>query len=119
MGPADEVLTVPYTFFATAGAIANVGARPVFVDILPDSFNMDPGRLEAALRRPPEGKGRDSRPPLRRWDCAEMDSILAAAGRHSMLLIEDAAQAIGAEYRGRQAGSMGRIGCLASFLRRT
>jgi dTDP-4-amino-4,6-dideoxygalactose transaminase len=113
VGPGDEVLTVPFTFFATAGAIVNAGARPVFVDILPDSFNMDPGKLEAALQRHPKVKA--VMPVHLYGDCAEMDAILTVADRYGVPVIEDAAQAIGAEYRGKRAGTMGRIGCFSFF----
>jgi dTDP-4-amino-4,6-dideoxygalactose transaminase len=113
VGPGDEVLTVPFTFFATAGAIVNVGAKPVFVDILPDSFNMDPAQVEDALQRHPRIKA--VIPVHLYGDCAEMDAILAAAARHGVPVIEDAAQAIGAEYRGRRSGTMGRIGCFSFF----
>jgi len=113
VGPGDEVLTVPFTFFATAGAIVNTGARPVFVDIDPATFCMDPAQLEAALDKHPRAKAVI---PVHLYGaCADMEPILAAAARHGVPVVEDAAQAIGAEYDGRRAGSLGRIGCFSFF----
>lgn len=113
VGPGDEVLTVPFTFFATAGAITNVGARPVFVDIDPATFNMDPARVEAALAAHPRVKA--VMPVHLYGACAEMHAITAAAGRRGIPVIEDAAQAIGAEHHGRRAGSLGAAGCFSFF----
>jgi dTDP-4-amino-4,6-dideoxygalactose transaminase len=111
--PGDEVLTVPFTFFATAGAIAKLGAKPVFVDIEPDAFNMDMNRVEDVLRQHP---GVRAVIPVHLFGgCADMDSLLALAGRRNIAVIEDAAQSIGAEYCGRRAGSMGEIGCFSFF----
>ena len=111
IGPGDEVLTVPYSFFATAGAILSVGARPVFVDVDPDTFNLDVTKLEAVLAAHPNVKA--ILPVHLYGACADMDVILAAAG--SIPVIEDAAQSHGAEYQGRRAGSMGKIGCFSFF----
>ena len=111
VGPGDEVVTTPYTFFATAGAIARLGARPVFVDIDPATFNIDPAGLEAALTP----RTRALIPVHLFGQCAEMDPILAVARQHNLPVIEDAAQAIGAEYKGRRAGSMGTAGCFSFF----
>lgn len=111
IGPGDEVITTPYTFFATAGSIARVGAKPVFVDILPDTFNIDPSRIEAKIT--PATKA--IMPVHLYGQCADMDAITELACRHSLVVIEDAAQAIGAEYRGRRAGSMGKYGCFSFF----
>ena len=111
IGPGHEVVTTAFSFFATAGAIRRVGARPVFVDIEPGGFNMDPGQVEAAITP-------------RTWailpvhlfgQCAEMDPILEIARRHGLVVIEDAAQAIGSEYRGWRAGSLGDYGCFSFF----
>lgn len=135
VGPGDSVITSPYTFFATAGAIARVGARPVFVDIDPDTYNLDPGKLEDYLNdQSGELKSVDKslsgprnlipdpciKPkaviPVHLYgQCADMEPILAAASRHRLVVIEDAAQAIGAVYRDRQAGSMGAFGCFSFF----
>ncbi|MBI4893684.1 MAG: DegT/DnrJ/EryC1/StrS family aminotransferase [Acidobacteria bacterium] len=113
VGPGDEVLTVPFTFFATAGAITNVGARPVFTDIDPVTFNMDPEQAARALRENPRIKA--VMPVHLYGECADMDPILEAARQAGVPVVEDAAQAIGAEYRGRRAGSMGALGCLSFF----
>ena len=111
--PGDSVLTVPFTFFATAGAIASVGARPVFVDIDPVTFNMDMNRVEDALRSHP---GVKAIVPVHLFGaCADMEPLLQLAGRYNCAVVEDAAQAIGAEYRGRRAGSIGQIGCFSFF----
>ncbi len=111
LGAGDEVITTPYTFFATAGAIARTGAKPVFVDIDPQTYNIDPAQIEARI-----GPNTKALMPVHLYgQCAEMDPILAIAERHGIPVIEDAAQAIGAEYRGRRAGSMGRYGCFSFF----
>lgn len=111
IGPGDEVITTPYTFFATAGCIARVGARPVFVDICPKTYNIDPGRIAARIS--PHTKA--VIPVHLYGQCAEMDAILALAERRELVVIEDAAQAIGAEWKGRRAGSMGHYGCFSFF----
>ena len=109
----DEVLTTPYTFFATAGAIVRSGARPVFVDVDERTFNLDAGQLADALERHP--KVRAIIPIHLFGDCADMDPILEIARRKGVAVIEDAAQSIGSEYKGRRAGSMGDIGCFSFF----
>lgn len=111
VGPGDEVITTPYTFFATVGAIRRVGATPVFVDIDPLTYNIDPGQI--ADRISPQTKA--VIPVHLYGQCAEMDPILELAARHGLAVIEDAAQAIGSEYRGRRAGSMGTVGCFSFF----
>jgi len=111
IGPDDEVITTPYTFFATAGSIARLGARPVFVDIEPESFNLNPAEIEAKIT----SRTRAIMPVHLFGQCAEMEPILAIAQRHNLVVIEDAAQAIGAEYHGRRAGAMGRYGCFSFF----
>lgn len=113
IGPRDEVVTSPYTFFATAGAIARAGARPVFSDILPDTFNLDPAKLAATLDRHP--RARAVIPVHLYGACADMDAIGAIASARGIPVIEDAAQAIGAEYRGRRAGSLGAMACFSFF----
>ncbi|MFB3785821.1 MAG: DegT/DnrJ/EryC1/StrS family aminotransferase [bacterium] len=109
--PGDEVITTPYTFFATAGVIHRLGAKPVFVDIEPDTYNIDPARIETAVTP----KTKAIIPVHLYGQCAEMDPILDIARRHNLFVIEDAAQAIGAEYQGRRAGSMGTMGCFSFF----
>ncbi|CAA7622906.1 DegT/DnrJ/EryC1/StrS aminotransferase family protein [Magnetospirillum sp. SS-4] len=111
IGPGDEIITSPFTFFATAGAIARLGAVPVFVDIEPDSFNIDPAGIEAAITP----RSRAIVPVHLYGQCADMDPILDLAARHRLAVIEDAAQAIGAGYKGRSAGSMGAMGCFSFF----
>ena len=111
--PGDEVLTTPYTFFATAGAIARAGAVPVFVDVDETTFNIHPELLrEAALNHP---KACAVIPVHLFGACADMDPICAVADEHGMAVIEDAAQAIGADYKERRAGGMGRVGCFSFF----
>src|SRR4051812_35119336 len=111
VGAGDEVVTTPYTFFATAGSIARLGAKPVFVDIDPTTFNIDPSKIEAAIT--PRTKA--IMPVHLFGQCADMAPILAIAKRHNLPVIEDAAQAIGSEYRGQRAGSMGDVGCFSFF----
>jgi dTDP-4-amino-4,6-dideoxygalactose transaminase len=113
IGPGDEVLTVPFTFFATAGAVARTGARPVFVDIEPATLNLDANLLETALEAHPAVRAII---PVHLFGaCADMDPILETAARRGIAVIEDAAQSIGSEYRGRRAGSMGTVGCFSFF----
>lgn len=107
----DEVITTPYTFFATAGAIARLGAKPVFVDIDPLTYNIDPMLIEAAITE----RTRAIVPVHLYGQMAEMDPIMEIAGRHNLFVIEDAAQAIGSEYKGRRAGSIGHLGCFSFF----
>lgn len=108
----DEVITTPLSFFATVGAIARVGAKPVFVDIDPITYNLDPSRVESAIT----ARTRAIIPVHLYGQCADMDPILRLATQRGLAVIEDAAQAIGAEYYdGRRAGSMGVAGCLSFF----
>lgn len=110
--PGDEVITTPLSFFATVGAIVRLGARPVFVDIDPVTYNLDPNRLEAAVTP----QTRAVIPVHLYGQCADMIPILQVAEAHRLAVVEDAAQAIGAEYKdGRRAGSMGTAGCFSFF----
>lgn len=111
VGLGDEVITTDFSFFATAGVIVRLGARPVFVDIEPDSYNIDPARIEAAITP----KTKVIVPVHLYGQVADMDAILDIARRHKLKVVEDAAQAIGAEYKGRPAGSMGDFGCFSFF----
>jgi dTDP-4-amino-4,6-dideoxygalactose transaminase len=111
VGAGDEVVTTPYTFFATAGSIARLGARPVFVDIDPQTFNIDPSKIEAAIT--PRTKA--IMPVHLFGQCADLDPIMDIARRHNLPVIEDAAQAIGSEYKGKRAGSIGAVGCFSFF----
>jgi len=112
VGPGDEVITTPYSFFATAGAVVRLGARPVFVDIDPITYNIDPTKVGAAIT----AKTKAIIPVHLYGQCADMGPLMDLAKRHHVSVIEDAAQAIGSEYRdGRRACSMGTIGCLSFF----
>jgi dTDP-4-amino-4,6-dideoxygalactose transaminase len=111
IGPGDEVVTTPFSFFATAGCVARVGARPVFVDIDPVTFNIDPAGIEAAIT--PRTKA--ILPVHLYGQAADMDAILAVAEKHGLPVIEDAAQAIGSDYRGQRVGGLGAIGCFSFF----
>ncbi len=111
VGPGDEVITVPFTFVATVAAIVYTGARPVFVDIDPRTFNMDAMALEAAITE----RTKAIMPVHLHGQSAEMDPILEIARRHDLVVIEDAAQAHGAEYKGRRAGSLGDMGCFSFY----
>jgi dTDP-4-amino-4,6-dideoxygalactose transaminase len=109
--PGDEIITTPYSFFATAGCIARLGAKPVFVDIDPNSYNILPAAIEAAITP----RTRVIIPVHLYGQMAEMDPIMDIARRHNLIVIEDAAQAIGSEYHGHRAGSMGDFGCFSFF----
>jgi dTDP-4-amino-4,6-dideoxygalactose transaminase len=111
IGDGDEVITTPFTFFATGAAITRLGARPVFVDIDALTFNMDVGQVEAAIS--PRTKAIIAVHLY--GQCVDMQPLLELAGKHNIPIIEDTAQAIGAEDRGRRAGSMGTIGCLSFY----
>ena len=111
VGPGDEVITVPFTFVATVAAIEYAGARPVFVDVEPDFWTMDPRRLEAAVT--PRSKA--IIPVHLYGQPADMDPILDFARARKLIVIEDACQAHGAEYKGRRCGSIGDVGCFSFY----
>ena len=118
IGPGDQVLTTPYTFFATVGAITRVGAEPVFADIDPLTYNMTAGDIEkrlSTMTAKERGRIKAVIPVHLYGQCAEMESILDLAENNGWAVIEDAAQAIGAEYKGRRAGSLGDCGCFSFF----
>jgi len=111
VGQGDEVVTVSFTFFATASSITRLGARPVFVDISPDDFNIDPDLIERAITP----RTAAILPVHLFGQCAEMDAIREIGERHNLPVIEDAAQAIGAEYHKQRAGAMGAVNCFSFF----
>jgi dTDP-4-amino-4,6-dideoxygalactose transaminase len=111
IGPGDEVITTPYTFFATVGAIARVGATPVFVDIDPTTYNIDASAILAKVTK----KTRAIIPVHLYGQMADMDAVMSVASAHQLVVIEDAAQAIGSEHKGRRAGSIGHYGCVSFF----
>ena len=111
IGPGDEVILPPFTFFATVGSILRVGAKPVFVDIDPETYNIDPARIEAAVT--PRTKA--IMPVHLFGQCADMDPIFAVAERHGLQVIEDAAQSFGADYRGTRCGTLGAISCFSFY----
>jgi dTDP-4-amino-4,6-dideoxygalactose transaminase len=111
VGPGDEVITTPFTFVATTEAIGMVGAKPVFVDVDPATLNLDPAAVEAAIT----SHTRAVLPVHLYGMLADMDGILDVARRYSLFVVEDCAQAIGATWRGRGAGTMGTIGCFSFF----
>lgn len=128
VGPGDEVITTPYTFFATGGVVARIGARPLFCDIDPQTYNIAPAAIEELITKHCERRG--DRLVNRRTggavkvlmpvhlfgQMADMGPLMALAGRHGLRVIEDAAQAIGSEYTGgKRAGSLGDIGCFSFF----
>ena len=109
--PDDEVITSPYSFFATAGSVARLRGKPVFVDIDPHTYNIDPNSILSAIT--PRTKA--IIPVHLFGQMADMDPIMDIANSHNLYVIEDAAQAIGAEYKGKRAGSIGHIGCFSFF----
>jgi dTDP-4-amino-4,6-dideoxygalactose transaminase len=111
VGPGDEVITVSFTFIASAAAISYTGATPVFVDVDPQTCTIDPNKIEASIT--PQTKA--IMPVHLYGTCADMDPIIDIARRHNLIVIEDAAQAHGAEYKGRRAGSIGELACFSFY----
>jgi len=111
VGPGDEVITSPYTFFATAGSIIRLGAQPVFADINDITFNIKPEHIERCITP----KTKAIIPVHLYGQCADMDPILQLAEKNGLRVIEDSAQAIGSEYKSRSAGSLGDMGCFSFF----
>ncbi|QDG51714.1 DegT/DnrJ/EryC1/StrS family aminotransferase [Persicimonas caeni] len=111
VGPGDEVITTPFTFCASAECILRVGAEPVFVDIDPATFNLDAGLVTEAVT----DRTRAILPVHLFGQCCDMDAIMDVARAHDLFVVEDCAQAMGAKYRGQQAGSMGDVGCFSFF----
>ena len=113
--PGDEVITTPFTFFATAGSIARLYAKPVFVDIDSKTYNIDPNKLEEFLAKNYRKTIKAIITVHLYGQCADMDPILELAKKYNLKVIEDAAQSLGATYKGRQTGSMGDAGCFSFF----
>src|SRR5207253_597094 len=111
IGPGDEVILPPFTFFATAGAVCRTGARPVFADIDPVTYNLDPLQVENKVTE----RTRAVIAVHLYGQCADMEPLWQVAERHGVPIIEDAAQALGAEYQGKRAGTLGAIGCLSFY----
>jgi dTDP-4-amino-4,6-dideoxygalactose transaminase len=111
VGPGDEVITVSYTFVATIAAVLYTGATPILVDIDPLTCNIDTTKIEAAITP----KTKVIMPVHLYGTCADMDPILDIARRHNLIVVEDAAQAVAAEYKGRRAGSMGDLACFSFY----
>jgi len=111
VGVGDEVITTPFTFVATAGAIARIGAKPVFVDIDDDTYNIDVTRIEDVIT----ARTRAIMPVHLFGLASDMDLMLKVADRHGLKVVEDAAQAIGSRYKGRSVGSIGAVGCFSFF----
>jgi len=117
IGPGDEVILPPFTFFATAGVVSRVGANPVFVDIDPNTYNIDPSKIEAEVT----SRTKAIMPVHLFGQCADMEPLLQIAKEKQLYVIEDAAQALGAEYKpprypeGRRAGQMGDLGCFSFY----
>ncbi len=111
IGPGDEVILPPFTFFASVGAVCRLGARPVFADIDSATYNLDPFQVESKIT----AKTKAIMPVHLFGQCAEMEPLWSIAERHGLVLVEDAAQAIGAEYHGKRTGSLGAIGCFSFY----
>jgi UDP-2-acetamido-2-deoxy-ribo-hexuluronate aminotransferase len=111
IGPGDEVVTSPFTFFATGEMIALLGATPIFVDIEADTYNLDAAQLEAAIT----SRTKAIMPVSLYGQCADMDAIQSIAARHGLAVIEDAAQSFGAVYKGRISCNLSTIGCTSFF----
>jgi dTDP-4-amino-4,6-dideoxygalactose transaminase len=111
IGPGDEVITSPFTFFASAEVISQVGATPVFVDVEPETLNIDVKLLESKINE----RTKAIIAVHIFGQMADMDSLMQLANKHNLLVLEDACQAIGAEYKGRKAGSIGHAGCFSFF----
>lgn len=109
--PGSEVITTAFSFFATAGTIHNLGARPVFVDIEEDTYNIDASQIEAKIT----GKTKVIMPVHLFGQCADMDAVMTIAKKHNLIVIEDAAQAISAKYRGKMSGTIGDLGCFSFY----
>jgi dTDP-4-amino-4,6-dideoxygalactose transaminase len=115
IGPGDEVIVPPFTFFATASAVCRTGATPVFADIHPQTFNIDADEVESKIT----ARTRAIMPVHLFGQCAEMEALDRLAQHHKLELVEDAAQAFGSEYRGKKAGALGSMGCFSFYPTKT
>jgi dTDP-4-amino-4,6-dideoxygalactose transaminase len=115
IGPGDSVITTPFSFFATASAILRCGARPVFVDVDPQTLNIDPAAVTRRLEHLPPHNVKAILPVHLYGQCADMDSLTTTAEEHKLFIVEDAAQAFGACWRGRRAGSLSRAGAFSFY----
>ncbi len=111
VGPGDEVIVPDFSFFASAGVVSRLGARPVFVDIEEDTYNIDPTKIDDAISL----KTKAIMPVHLFGQMADMDPIVALGREHNLAVVEDAAQAIGSKYKNKQAGSMGDFGCFSFY----
>jgi len=111
VGPGDEVITTPFTFFSTVGCIVRTGARPVFVDIDPKTYNINPLLIEAAITE----KTKAIMPVHLFGQMADMDPIMEISNKYNLAVVEDAAQSITSTYKGKKAGSIGTVGCFSFF----
>src|SRR5689334_12232127 len=111
IGPGDEVILPTFTFFATAGSVCRTGARPVFVDLDPATFNLDPAQVESKI----SSRTRAILVVHLFGQCADMAPLWQVAERHRLPIVEDVAQAMGAEYQSKRAGSLGVTGCLSFY----
>jgi len=111
VGPGDEVIVPAFSFFASAGVITHLGAKPAFVDIDPETYNIDPAKIEAAITK----NTRAIMPVHLFGQCADMDPIMAIAKKHNLPVVEDAAQALSARYGDKMAGNVGTLGCFSFF----
>ena len=115
VGPSDEVVTSPFSFFATASSIVRAGARPVFADIEPDTLNLDPAAVEARIRRSASGKVKAMMPVHLYGQCTDMDRLAPVASEAKAVIIEDAAQAFGSTWRGKHAGALGAAAAFSFY----
>ena len=111
IGPGDEVIVPPFTFFATASCVSRVGARPVFADVDPITLNLDPAQVTAKVT----ARTRAVIPVHLFGQCCDMDALNRVAADHSLYVVEDAAQSLGAEYRGTPCGTLGAVGCFSFY----
>jgi dTDP-4-amino-4,6-dideoxygalactose transaminase len=115
INPSDEVITTPFSFFATASTIIRANARPIFVDVDPDTLNIDPGCVEDRIRRSSSAKVKGLMPVHLYGQCADMDALGKIAADYKLKIIEDAAQAFGATWRGKSAGGLGLVGAFSFY----